>query len=458
LWSTGETTASITVTTGGTYTVAVTSSNGCTGTSAGTTVTISPCTDITISGNIKWEHNNAPVKTVSVDLRTLPGLTFVDNNVTDVNGNYLLMSPTGGDFRIIPTKNINLLNGVTAADATRIQQHISNLVPLVGPYKRIAADVNKSNSITTYDATLITQAIAALAVFNTSWRFVPTSYVFPNPTIPWGFPEKIDLTGVTTSQINQDFIGMKIGDVNGSGNPQLKPGSPVVWAVSNQVLKSGKIIKVTFDAHHFEDIAAFQFALGFDPTQLELVDIQSEGALDMTDDNFGAFNAKEGELRAVWSTDKGRNLADGTPVFTLTFKALQSGMQLSEVLNINTSNLEALAYNTALMSTAVQLVFGEAQVSGTANPVAPELQVTLLQNTPNPFIGHTTIGFVLPQACDARLRILDINGRVITEVNKSYTAGYQQETFELTGITGVLCYELTTPFGAFTRKMTAVMR
>ena len=34
----------------------------------------------------------------------------------------------------------------------------------------------------------------------------------------------------------------------------------------------------------------------------------------------------------------------------------------------------------------------------------------LLQNRPNPFSDRTAIGFVLPEACEAQLRVFDVSG------------------------------------------------
>jgi hypothetical protein len=76
----------------------------------------------------------------------------------------------------------------------------------------------------------------------------------------------------------------------------------------------------------------------------------------------------------------------------------------------------------------------------------------LLQNQPNPFKGQTTIGFVLPEAGEAQLRIFDVNGRLITERTKQYAAGYQEESF-LLNREGVFYCKLTTEFGELVRKM-----
>ncbi|MCB9333935.1 MAG: hypothetical protein H6574_23005 [Lewinellaceae bacterium] len=45
-------------------------------------------------------------------------------------------------------------------------------------------------------------------------------------------------------------------------------------------------------------------------------------------------------------------------------------------------------------------------------------------------------------------------------IDKNYPAGYNEETLELRelGTSGILYYELTTPFGKLTRKMTGLGR
>ena len=79
--------------------------------------------------------------------------------------------------------------------------------------------------------------------------------------------------------------------------------------------------------------------------------------------------------------------------------------------------------------------------------------VFLLQNRPNPFTAQTSIGFVLPEACEAHLRIIDASGRLIAERNKQYPAGRHDESFDLPQVSGVLYYELATPYGILTKKM-----
>ncbi len=134
----------------------------------------------------------------------------------------------------------------------------------------------------------------------------------------------------------------------------------------------------------------------------------------------------------------------------MQFTALQSGAKLSEVLQLDESELPALAYNGALAESKVELVFSE--LTGTGNP-AGAADVQLLQNRPNPFNGTTAIGFVLPENCEAQLRVFDVSGRILAERKAEYRAGKHEEAFNLSGASGVLWYELTTPFGVLSKKM-----
>ncbi len=124
---------------------------------------------------------------------------------------------------------------------------------------------------------------------------------------------------------------------------------------------------------------------------------------------------------------------------------------MSQALYLDESDLPAFAYNSALAESKVQLYFS--QTTQTNDPGTAAFQ--LLQNRPNPFSGVTAIGFVLPESGRARLRIFDASGRLLAERTRQYPGGFQEEVFDLEGISGVLYYELMTPFGVLARRMAA---
>ncbi len=418
--------------------------------------TVTVICEITFAGRIIWKQNNTSgVKDVTV---TLSG-DQTSSVVTPVNGNYSMTVPPGSSFMLTPTKNLNKLNGVNAQDVFRIQQHL-NGNPIIDPYQLIAADVNSNNVISALDANIIQLSIlgnpSASAQFINSWRFVPVSHTMTNP--PWGFPEKATFTGVSENQTGKDFYGIKVGDVVAlNANPaNLAPAPPFVLTASEQALQAGNELEVTLQASQAEALTAMQFGLHFDPERLELTAVETHSALPLSEDNFGLYDQATGTINFLWAGTEGIDLSESAPVFRLKFNVLQSGGKLSEALALNDAHLPALAFSNMVESEVLLHYLGTTEVSGTNSPGQYIPQLQLLQNQPNPFSHRTQISFELPEACVAQLRIFDAGGRVIALRNKQYGAGLHSEMFELTGLYGVLYYELTTPFGVLSKKMVVV--
>ncbi|MBK8966650.1 MAG: hypothetical protein IPM36_08185 [Lewinellaceae bacterium] len=407
---------------------------------------------IDISGIIRWEHDGASgVKDANVALTG----DDTDSDITPIAGTYTLVAANGSNFTVTPTKNINKLNGITVADATAIQQHVTGINPITSPYKQVAADVNKSNSITTFDASVINQALlgnpAALAQFKTSWRFVPVTHTMALP--PWGFPEKISLAGVSGSAPGQDFWGIKTGDVvDVYANPaNLIPHPPLVLRANDAILEAGQELSVTFRADQFADLAAWQFALLFDPERLELTGIEPNSQMPLTAEHFGLYNIAEGVIRAAWAQAVGISLHDAEVVFSVKFNVLQSGGKLRDALSLDETSLPAYAYNSALEESGVALVYDQASSVVAGSGLALGLDIW-----PNPFVGHATARFFLPEPCMAQLRVVDATGRELWRVRKNCPSGWQQEAIRLDGMTGALVCELTTPLGTERVQIVAV--
>lgn len=419
---------------------------------------------LTISGRIIWDHDDVSgVKDATVNI-TSGAPVFSGSDLSDSNGDYDKTVPGAGTYLVKPVKNINRLNGVTSADASAILAHISAPAPgtILDPYKKVCADVNRSGIINSQDATLITQSIAgnptALAIFNVFWRFTTTLPVLP-ATTQFVVPAINDSKSVvvTSSDVTGvDFLGMKIGDVASPwADPQMTPNLPLVWVVQDQTLVAGTEVTLDFAASNFKDLASYQMALDFDPSKLQFVGFQPLGAIPMNVlDNFGAYNANFGELRSVWAAGQGTTLADGTPVFRAKFKVLTSGQKLSQVLKLDESEIECKAFTAALTPADMKLVFTESVSTDTPLDLG-NAELQLLQNRPNPFSDATTIGFILPEACEAHIRILDISGREIATYDRKYTAGYHELDFRMENAWtyGVMFCELVTPQGKRTIKM-----
>lgn len=171
-----------------------------------------------------WVRNENQMPVAGVTLRLVGNPEALD--ITSVSGQYEFFDlPGQRDYTLRPEKNINVSNGVSTFDLVLISRHILGVEALGSPYKIIAADVNRSGTVSTLDLILIRRVIlGADNVFpnNHSWRFIPADFEFPirnNPFFGQGFPEEVVLPQLDRDRMVH-FIAVKVGDVNGSANPQ----------------------------------------------------------------------------------------------------------------------------------------------------------------------------------------------------------------------------------------------
>jgi hypothetical protein len=120
-------------------------------------------------------------------------------------------------YTIKAEKNTEFSKGVSTLDIVMIQRHILGIQTFDTPYKYLAADVNESCTITASDISEIRKLI--LGVTNafsktTSWKFVPVNSVVPTPYSPCGFEHAIKYNLINRNEMNTDFYGIKMGDIN----------------------------------------------------------------------------------------------------------------------------------------------------------------------------------------------------------------------------------------------------
>ncbi|HRI58828.1 MAG TPA: cohesin domain-containing protein [Saprospiraceae bacterium] len=257
---------------------------------------------------------------------------------------------------IVPHKDDNPLNGVSTFDMVLISRHILGIEPLNSPYKIIAADVNKSNSITTFDIVEIRKLILGInqAFTNTtSWRFIRKDFTFPNPANPFAtsFPEK-DTVFTFEPDERPAFLAVKSGDVNqthltGCDNLiEPEPRQSLSFNAMVCPVAAGKLLTVPVAFAENADCAAWQAALRFDDSALELVEVQP-GELESLDaDNFGLTNASSGSIRVLWYSEDGRGqvIEAGKTLFRLVFRA-KKDMNAGELyVSTDESVLACLAF------------------------------------------------------------------------------------------------------------------
>lgn len=308
----------------------------------------------------------APAVAVQGFVRTEDGLGIA--NVRLCN-HPLALSSAIGSYQILagapcltdsvrPVRDDTPLNGITTFDLLLINKHILNLERLSSPYKMIAADANGSLSITTFDIVLLRRLILGIDTALTHsppWRFVPANFTFPNPDNPFQtpFPQAIAVAqGLQPQQA--DFIGIRVGDVNGSANPQVSDVPPVFprqpWALNmaNRTFQAGERLRVVLAAN-WPAAAAAQFSLAFDPQVLELLDVEplAEGLFAehfaLRPSRRPCITACLQNVRYLQRSAMTSVVSELNPLFAVHFRTRQPG-ELQQVLSLTDVPTPAVAF------------------------------------------------------------------------------------------------------------------
>jgi hypothetical protein len=397
---------------------------------------------VNVSGALKTEATDGVEEgnvNVTGSVNFAPPFSYFD--LSDNAGIYGVSNsvPLASTLTITPEKDDNPLNGVTTYDLVLISKHILGIEPLGSPYKMIAADANKSNSITTFDIVEIRKMILGIYTElpgNTSWRFVDKSYVFPNPANPFmgTIPENISVAQALGNQLGDDFVGIKIGDVNNTAVPNSLMTSDdrtvgtLLFDLNDRDVKAGEEFEVAFKAA--DKTQGYQMTLNLNG--LKVSEIVGGDNVDAS--NFGVF------------ADALTVSIDGAENFTVKFRAAKAG-KLSEMMTVSSHITKAEAYSVADGRMDVALRFDGKTIAGVG--------FELYQNQPNPFVNKTFVGFHLPEAATATLTVYDETGRVVFTQKGDFAKGYNAISLDraLLNTTGVLYYKLETATDAATKKM-----
>ncbi|NND93569.1 MAG: T9SS type A sorting domain-containing protein, partial [Flavobacteriales bacterium] len=358
--------------------------------------------------------------------------------------------PMHTNVSISAEKNIGHLNGVSTADLVLMQRHVLGIAPLTSSYKIIAADANNDTAIDTRDMLHVSRLILGIydeLPSNTSWRFVAKDHTFANPTQPWGFPEAIDFADLS-ADAQADFIGIKIGDLSGNALPSNLLGSDdtkvgkMNIAIDDATIAAGETKTIEFTTAEFNDFAGYQFTIALD-SRVSFDGIKAGSLEGVTDANFGLSAIENGVITTNWANVEGISVDNGTVMFSLTVTASED-VKVSDILNVNSAVTTAEAYNNNLDVFDVAVKFNRANAG-----------FELFQNTPNPVSGETIIGFNLPEAGTATLKVMDVAGRTIKAVSGDYVKGYNTIILDKADLnaTGVLYYQLDTNNNSATKKM-----
>ena len=260
-----------------------------------------------------------------------------------------------------------------------------------------------------------------------------------NPTDPFASLndqsiEVITIPNLTTPKENVNFIGYKMGDVNGDAVPNSTLGqirsteSLLIESVFDEV-NAGEEIVIDFTSQ--KELLALQ--LTFDISNYDFVELRP-GRFDMTTDDYAVH---DNSISMIWTEDyikDGHTYEEFEVLFSLVLRS-NIDQSVSETLSINSDITEALAYTS--LEERLDLSGEHRETAGG--------DLILYQNTPNPFRGDTQIKFYNPKTDEVEITIFDALGRLLYKSSQQYLRGEHTLMIErenLQGASGVLTYRL----------------
>ena len=399
----------------------------------------------TVAGALQTEEGEG-VQDATVELNGVAnGLPSINEVFSNVNGGYQFSNalPFGADYSVTPHSDSDPLNGVNTYDLVLISRHILGIEPLSSPYLLIAADVNKSGTVTTFDIVELRKLI--LGAYpelpnNSSWRFIDANQQFSSPDNPFAdiIRENISVAQLQSSTWNDDFVGVKVGDVDHSAIPNNlvysddRTSSSLLFDLEDRDVATGEVIEVPFTADQV--VSAYQFTLQLNG--MKVLDILPGEGMDLG--QFAVFNDATGDrVTTAWDQPSGQSVKAR---FVLRLQAEQSG-KLSKLLKVSSSITRAMGF-TEREKLEIGLRFNQ-----NGQPALSGVGFELYQNTPNPWVSTTQIGFHLPtDEEEVKLTVYDVTGRVLYSEQKAFERGYHFFNLDksLVDFVGTLFYRVET--------------
>jgi hypothetical protein len=403
-----------------------------------------------LSGSTLYEgtitnEREEPVEAVRVNLmrdeQSVSAMTTADN------GKYVLVVPTEPDIRyaIEPSRTDNHKNGVSTLDLVRIQKHLLGRELFTSPYQYIAADATGNGQVSALDLLEIRKLILGVTTAfpqDQSWRFVDKEFQFTDIHHPWPYESSIDIQYDGTSITGNDFIAVKVGDVNGTAQAnaqQVLPRSQSVRPVlvdAPERARAGDLVSIRFILG--DAIDGFQWTLNTGGLDLAGVpDDQVVGPEHMA-------VTPDGQVVVSWHRTQWT--ASSEPLsFALDFMAREGG-----------DPLRMLALCDDIAETEAYTEDGEIHrlfLARTAGESTGDFAI--YQNEPNPWTEHTVIRYHLPEPGPVTLTVYDATGRILSAQTEQRPAGLQAWTLSARDVraTGALYYRLESGSWSATKKM-----
>jgi hypothetical protein len=403
------------------------------------------CMGTRIAGEVYSELDEM-VDNVEVNLHNMN--SEVDYFDMTASGEYeFLPVDVAQDYQISAARDDNYMNGVSTLDLVLIQKHILSTQLLDSPYKVMAADINSSGNISAIDLVELRKLILGIYTElpnNDSWRFVDASQSFADANSPWPFTEVITINQFSASALNEDFVAIKVGDVNNTAAANATSSNATNRTddsldLSAEMSRDQDLVTIDIKADNYNNLIGFQTA--FNITEGYEFEAINAGELPLT---HGHINPSiDGALAISYNSTNGETIAENATLFSIVLRAKTNNN--TSTLTIGSEIIQTEAYTHDLKVINITL----------RDDRNDNDRFTVFQNTPNPFKENTTISFNLPESAFVTMTIYDVTGRTVAEISREFNKGFNSIEVSQDDIRskGILYYRIDSGSFTATKKM-----
>ena len=329
--------------------------------------------NLEVAGNIKTVEDT-PVPGTTVYL--IQGADTLTQETDSLGGYSFSDLLPQQDYMIAASKDGVPAEALDEDDLNALRDHVL-MRQLLGTFKKIQADVYKDQwqELNIADIIRMRQVILGLETSfrgQNSWVFVPASTIFPtviSPRVP-GYPTHIQINQLDQNHLQEDFIALKIGDINGNWQKKsnMKIGQTVDFTLKApfNISKKNKIIEIPFQSRQdIEDFIALQGTFTWNPTVLKFRNVVSD-KLDIQEYHYQVGSTEEGYLMLALDQVPGESFKANENILKLQFELIGENLELAQ-FDFNSHKLAARMYTQGLIDHPVNVNTEEAPVL--VNPV-----------------------------------------------------------------------------------------
>jgi hypothetical protein len=287
------------------------------------------------------------------------------------------------NYEIHPSKTGNAIDDVDIMDLVMVYEGVLNIREL-NPYQMIAADINGVNGVTTLDMVTIKKMIDGEIdnwPFNTPvWKFIDKNHQIVNDLVT---PYR-DFINTNNLIYSNEFIGIKMGDVNGSYSADVDSNKPVFTVIKADdiALNKGETYETSFSSDRNQNLVAVKLDFEIKDKGISIKDIHSD-VLPGFDQTKNVI-ITEDNISISWAinldiTPQGVSLRYNEDFLKITYISNKNSI-ISDVLDLNQEVTNQIKQSGDVDPADVNLFWDLKIVNGISDAAVSRLNIT-----PNPF-------------------------------------------------------------------------